>query len=154
MKLFDLENDLVPLDYKSQSTTPMPAPIIPEIAIHPTVTYTTPLAQHRLILANRLAQAVQGFSLSNDLPTTPLPKDPFLDDPSSGQHPKTNGNVSPMLLNERLMARQFQLASNFNNGRQFNQMATVNELPMDSRQGVQMLKPIVPEVVVRGVCPK
>jgi hypothetical protein len=43
-----------------------------------------------------------------------------------------------MLLNERLLAKQSQ----------FRQFATINEL--SSPQALQLPKPIVPEVVVRG----
>lgn len=128
----------------------MPAPIIPEIVFHPaTSVYTTPLSRDQRILANRLAQAVQGFSLQEDSTTTQsFPKDPFNDDVSSGQQiqlPKMSGNVPPMLLNERLMAKQLS-----NSGQFSRQIASVNELPLPSNLQFQLPKPIVPEVVVRG----
>lgn len=86
------------------------------------------------------SQAVQGFEFSNDFSTTAQPKDPFIDDLSSGQqlYNKLSGNVPPALLNERLMAKQF--ASN--------QVASVHELPIRS---MTLPKPIFPEVFIRGV---
>jgi hypothetical protein len=113
------------------------------VVLHP-APQTTPLtfAQSQQILANRLLQnGVQSFSTGNDLISTVSPKDPFVEeDPSSGQQlqvqqqRRLNGNIPPMLLNERLMAAQMRPAS-------------VNELPLPMQQ---LPRPIVPEVVVRG----
>jgi hypothetical protein len=115
------EHDLIPLSTKSQLTPTTLQPIIPEVAMHQTLT----LQQSRQVLEN--AQAVRSFGTTED----PSPKDPFVEnDPSSGQQQNNNELPMPILPNQRLFAKQQPVhqVGPFLNG----------------------LQPIVPEVVVRG----